>query len=411
MSLPISRFETLPPLNVIGLMSGTSLDGVDITYSQISWKNKLEFHIENFNTYPFPPELRRRLFHIIQQQANSISLQEICEINFEVGEFLSNVIFQFSNDYSIPLQTIDLIGSHGHTFFHQPPAQKRITSTLQLGEPAVIAARTGITTIADFRPADMACGGQGAPLVPYIDQLLFQHSEQVTVAQNIGGIANLTYLPKAHSHHQCLAFDSGPGNMIIDHLTFLGTHGQKTYDKNGDLAAKGQVQPQILNQWLEHPFYSLSPPKSTGREVFGNHYSSNIHQEYSQLYSLEDLLATATALTARTIANSYRDFLPSQPDIVYISGGGVHNKTLMEKLQQELLNIPVLPIKQLPPDAKEAFAFGVLAYTSLFGIANNLSSVTGASKQLPLGKIIPGQNYIKLMKQVLDSHLVCERIL
>ena len=263
---------------------------------------------------------------------------------------------------------MDLIGSHGQTIYHLPPTEDSPGSTLQIGESAIIAERTGITTISDIRSRDMAAGGHGTPLVSYVDYLLFSHESKTRAMQNIGGIANVTYLPTSDQpSHTVFAFDTGPGNMLIDDAASRATVGAWTYDQDGKLAAEGQMNQGLLTELLTNPYFQKSPPKTTGRELFGVQLGTEIW-ELGKSRGLKDadIVATVTALTAESIAGAYRDFLPSV-DQVIVSGGGTMNPPLMAMLREQLAPATVVTIENygISSDAKEAVAFAVLAYEDL----------------------------------------------
>ena len=305
-----------------------------------------------------------------------------------MGSFFSKALIRTCQKNNIPLETIDLIGSHGQTIYHDPQG-KRVGSTLQIGEPSVIARQTGITTVADFRPCDMACGGEGAPLVPFADLILFKHRTKHRIIQNIGGISNLTYLPANATPNEIIAFDTGPGNMIIDGLISRFTN--KTYDRNGSFASKGNVCEPLLKEMLKHPYFQKRPPKTCGREAFGNDYCRDlIKKTNAQKIQDADLLATVTAFTAITIARAYHRFLPALPDEVILCGGGYKNKTLVRMLGQQLKDVKLLTTNDLgiEADAKEAISFAILAWATIKGIPNNIPSATGAIKPIVLGKIV-----------------------
>lgn len=380
-------------LRVCGLMSGTSVDGVDAAIVDISDSSA---KIVAFDTYPYPVKVREAIFDIFQKQ--SVRVEDICHLNFVIGEVFADSVLKLCKTKKVSLDTIDLIGSHGQTIFHNPKGtkfgKKLVRSTLQIGEPSVIAHRTGITTIADFRPKDMAANGQGAPLVPFADYFLFRNKKLCRAIQNIGGIANVTYLPANCTLEQVIAFDTGPGNMVMDYLISQITKGKKTYDKNGRMASQGNVNKKLLDELLENPFFQLKPPKTTGREEFGNRYSVKFLQEaLKQKMTDEDILATAAELTAESIACAYNRFLPELPDEMILCGGGCRNKTLVKMLQEKLPEVRILTTDDfgINPDAKEALSFAILAYATIKGRPNNVPGVTGAEKGLILGKIVPAQ--------------------
>lgn len=375
-------------LRVVGLMSGTSLDGCDAALVSLTPRAEgLDVRMEAFLTLPMPPALRTRIQRQLDPATSSVDA--LAELNMRLGAFFAEAAEQVIARAGGGAP--DLIGSHGQTLWHRPSGEA--PCTLQLGDGSLIAQRTGITTVSDFRTADVAAGGQGAPLVPFVDQLLFAQASHAVALQNLGGIANVTALIPGLPP---MAFDNGPANMVIDRFVERHTEGRETFDPDGRYAARGRVDEALLQRWLAHPFFALRPPKSTGREDFGHAYADARYDEALALgLSPEDAIATATALTARSIAQSYRDFLPEVPREVLVSGGGAHNRTLRAMLQALLPEAQVLPLEARggDADAKEAIAFAILAYQAVFGARNQLPETTGASMPVILGKISPGGNF------------------
>jgi anhydro-N-acetylmuramic acid kinase len=367
-------------MRIVGLMSGTSADGVDAAVVDI--KNK-KIKLLAFDTFDYPPNLRKSILELGEQKICRAA--DISSLNFQLGEVFADAVIKLCKKNKINLKTIDLIGSHGQTIFHKPAC-----NTLQIGESSIIAYKTGITTIADFRPKDMAAGGQGAPLVPFADYFLFKNKKLNRAIQNIGGIANVTYLPANCKPKDIIAFDTGPGNMIIDRLVFLATRGKQNFDKDGKIAAKGKVNIKMLNEILAHPYFHRKPPKTTGREMFGREYTDEFYKKAkNKNLSCEDMLATATAFTAASIAQAYKKFLPRRPDEIILCGGGARNNTLVKMLRQNIKSkILFTDNFGINCDAKEAVSFAILAYATIKGIANNVPSATGAKKAVILGKII-----------------------
>jgi anhydro-N-acetylmuramic acid kinase len=350
-----------------------------------------------FDTFPYPPALRRQVFALFDPKV--ARLDDLCHLNFVLGEVFAEAVLRCAKKHRISLGSIDLIGSHGQTVYHIPAGRRfgrrTVRSTLQIGEPSVIAERTGLTTVADFRPRDIAAGGQGAPLVPFADFVLFRDGRKARAIQNIGGIANVTYLPAACRAEDVLAFDTGPGNMVIDRTAHHATRGRAAYDKDGRLAARGRVNERLLADLMRHPYLSRRPPKSTGRETFGAAFSDRLWTRARRRgVSPLDILATATAFTARTIAEAYRRFLPAMPDEVILCGGGARNPTLVALLRRELAPARVAPMEEfgLSARAKEAVSFAILAYATVNGIPSNIPSATGARRPVVLGKIVPGDD-------------------
>ena len=385
----IIELNTAKKLRVAGLMSGTSGDGVDVAIVDIDDRSR---KLLGFGTVPYPASLRKALFNLFEPDTSHVD--DICHYNFVFGHFFASALESICSKTSIPLDSINLIGSHGQTIYHNPSgtryAGRRIRSTLQIGEPSIIAQQTGVTTVADFRPRDIACGGQGAPLVPYADSVLFSHRSLNRAVQNIGGIANVTFLPANCDPEKIVAFDTGPGNMIIDGLMTLFAN--KKYDNQGNLAAKGQVSQTMLNRLLKHPYLRKSPPKTCGREEFGLQFCRSLYDSaIADKNSPADCVATATAFTAVTIAKAYRRFLPSMPDEIILCGGGARNRTLVRMLQAECGGIKILTTDDLEIDldAKEAMSFAILAWATIKGLANNVPGATGATQTTVLGKILP----------------------
>ncbi|MCX5632653.1 MAG: anhydro-N-acetylmuramic acid kinase [Phycisphaerae bacterium] len=369
-------------MRIVGLMSGTSADGVDAAVVDIN-KNKVK--LLAFDTFEYSPQLRKNILDIAEQK--TCRAADISRLNFAIGEVFADAVIKLCRKNKINLKTIDLIGSHGQTIYHNPKG--KIRSTLQIGEPSVIAYKTGKTCVADFRPKDMAAGGQGAPLVPFADYWLFKHKRKNRAVQNIGGIANVTYLPAGTGLKKTIAFDTGPGNMIIDRIATIFSKGKLHYDKDGKIAAKGKVNKKLLDEMMRHPFLRKLPPKSTGREEFGAAYTGKF---IKRSISFEDMLATATAFTADSIVDAYKKFLPSMPDEIILCGGGAKNKTLVKMLRQNIKSKILLTDDfGINSDAKEAVSFAILAYAAIKGIANNVPGATGAKKSLVLGKVIPAQ--------------------
>ncbi|MCO5053602.1 MAG: anhydro-N-acetylmuramic acid kinase [Verrucomicrobiae bacterium] len=378
----------------VGLMSGTSADGIDAVVARISPvaprpRVQLVAHVYRRFTPQFQQRLLRACLHG--------HVAEICELNFALGEFFARAALAVIQRAGLQPQQIEVIGSHGQTLHHLPHAQ--FPSTLQIGEPGVIAERTGITTVADFRVRDMAAGGQGAPLVPFADWVLFTHPNHPRIIQNIGGIGNLTFLPPHARREDIIAFDTGPGNMVMDALVSRLTHGQRRFDQGGRWAAQGKVSAALLETCLAHPFFQRRPPKTTGREEFGELFLTPLlAQARRRRLSPADLVATATELTAVSIATAYRRFIfpKIEPRAlarleVIIGGGGARNATLLRRLQTHLGVGKILRHEDFGMDssAKEPLAFALLAHATIRQQPGNVPSATGARRAVVLGKIVP----------------------
>ena len=366
-------------LRVVGLMSGTSADGIDAAIVDISARGA---KLIAFRTYPYPASVRREVLALCDPAQSTVD--RICHMNFVLGELFADAVLRLADDSGVPLASIDLIGSHGQTIHHLPAGRRfgrrLVRSTLQIAEPSVIAERTGITTVADFRPRDVAAGGQGAPLVPYADYVLFAHPRLSRVLCNIGGIANITSLPAACRLEEVQAFDTGPGNMIMDALVAHLSGGRRQFDKDGRLARTGRVHADLLRELLRHPYLRRRPPKTTGREQFGATFAQKILRRGRRLrLSDADLVATATAFTAEAIARACR-MLPAQPDEMILCGGGARNPVLVRMLQAAVSPTRVLIMDDLglDADAKEAVSFAILAAETIRGRCNNVPSATGA---------------------------------
>ena len=410
---------------VLGIMAGTSADGIDAACIRVNGTGEaMRVRLLGHHHRPFAPALRRRLLAAMAPAATTT--QEITRLHADLGDaFAQAAADAISAAPSAERPT--LIGLAGQTICHIPNARPGRTATLQLGEPARVAARTGLPTVAEFRQSDVAAGGQGAPLVPWTDWLLFRHPSIGRAIQNIGGIGNVTWIPPGARTDDVIAFDTGPGNMVIDALVAHVTGGRRRMDRNGARAARGRVLHQVLDQWLKHPFFRRKPPKSTGRETFGRDFvNSQIEPLTAASRSPDDWIATAAAFTARSIARAYRRFLPpwqgrqpapqnrgirpartapgpspsrsTPPNIddrpppieLIVAGGGAHNPTLMAMLAAELPGLTVRTIDafEIPPQAKEAVSFALLAAACIDRSPANLPRVTGATHPAVLGRIL-----------------------
>ena len=371
---------------VVGLISGTSADGIDAVAVELQGHGpQTRCEVLAFETVEMAPELRGRVLALCQREAR---VEELCQVNAALGEAFAAAALRVIDAAGLEPAEVDLIGSHGQTVRHLP--QGTPPSTLQIGEPAGIAQRTGIVTIADFRPADMAAGGQGAPLVPLVDWMLFAHPERGRLILNIGGIANVTVLPAGGKADQVLAFDLGPGNMLIDAAVTHFSQGQERFDRNGELAARGTLDLGLLSLLERHPFLAQKPPKSTGREAFGEEFFREILAQTTLMPA--DLVATLTAYTVGAVAGGIRTFILAETPVeeVWVGGGGTHNPQLMKGLRERLAELRVDSLAGLgvDPDAREAVTFAVLANETLMGRPGNLPSATGASRPAVLGKIV-----------------------
>jgi anhydro-N-acetylmuramic acid kinase len=389
------------PLRVIGLMSGTSADGIDVALCAISGAPpQVQVRIEAAQMFPFPADFQARVLAAAQPATSDV--QALCRINAELGGYFAQAVLNFLYERGISPDTVDLIGSHGQTLWHQVEADGCVSATLQVGEAAIIAERTNITTISNFRPRDVAAGGQGAPLTAYVDWLLLRHPTQWRAVQNIGGISNVTFLPPLNDTQSApLAFDNGPGNALMDsavhHLT-----GTQHYDVDGQLAAQGQVHAAWLARLLAHPYFERQPPKTTGRELFSREMALTlIHEGESMGLKAADILATLTAFTAQSIAESYQRFAPAPVQDVILGGGGRRNPVLMAHLERLLRPAKVLTHEAvgLDSDNKEALVFALLAYETWHQRVGTHPALTGAAHASVLGQITPAGNYAALARR------------
>lgn len=399
-------------MKIIGLMSGTSADGIDAAVVEINGAPPQALTVEllSFTFVPYDPDQRARIFPLFDPATGAVD--RICQMNFAIGDWFAEAALAAMAQAGLQPDDIDLIGSHGQTIFHSVEAESPVKSTLQIGEAAVIARRTGVTTVADFRVADVAAGGQGAPLVSHLDWLLLRHPRRVRAVQNIGGIGNVTYLPADDDPAATLAFDTGPGNMLMDYATERTTSGAQAFDRDGQLAARGRVNDALLTELMAHPYFALPTPKTTGREQFGVQLGVEIWDQATvRGISGPDIVATLTAFTATSIADAYRDFLPTMPDEVLVGGGGANNATLMRMLAARLAPSRVMTLAEIgrghgghtgiDSDSREAVSFAIMAYETIHGRPGNLPACTGASTPAVLGKVTPGANYRRLMREVM----------
>lgn len=376
-------------LLAVGLMSGTSADGISavVTQNDLARRN---VKLLAYNTYAYPRGLQNYIHNLAKADAPGVA-----RANFYLGKLFANAANKIIKKSGLSPNKIDVIGSHGQTICHLPDS--KIPATLQIAELSVIAEKTGITTVADFRCRDIAAGGQGAPLVPYLDWFLFSGCE-ITAVQNIGGIANVSIVSRKRS--ETMAFDTGPGNVLIDEAMRRITKSRMQYDKGGNFAKKGIVLFQLLDKLLQHPYFGKIPPKSCDRNtflpLFERHCASYIKK------CPYDLVATLTFFTAKTITDSYNQFVQNKISKVIVSGGGAFNPVIMDYLKALYSPEPKSIEKyEIHPLAKEPMAFALLACNTIRGLAGNIRSATGAKKDIILGKIVPGRNFARLMKAVL----------
>jgi len=397
---------------VIGLMSGTSVDAIDAVLVRIEGNARDGARIETlrFDSFGFPREIQTRIKLLFERERDRKltdpetgehpapwTIEEICHLDFVLGELFAQAANRLIADAGMKNDDVDLIAAAGQTIWHRPrpttePSTESLPwldepvttrSTLAIGQAAVIAERTGIITIGDLRVRDVAAGGHGAPLVAYFDWGQLRHPKLARAMQNIGGIANVTYIPPNAKPDDVLAFDTGPGNMVIDSLMYLVTNGAETFDRDGERAARGQVREDVLAWCMSDPYFQLKPPKTTGRERFGRQFAARMAERFADL-APDDLIATATAFTAESIAHAYREFIGSHVDEMIVAGGGAKNPTLLRMLRERMPDTEVKIYEFL--QEKEAMAMALIASDSISGLDTNVASLTGGRATV-LGKI------------------------
>ena len=374
----------------VGLMSGTSLDGVDAALVDIKGTGMdTEVKLVAFNTYEIPADIKEEIKKACLLTESNSAL--ICSLNFKLGHLFSNAVKSICKEANISTNELEFVASHGQTIYHIPKATEYyVPSSLQIGEPSIIAYENNVQVVSNFRTMDIAAGGEGAPLVPYSEFILYGGRGESIALQNIGGIGNVTVIPGEKDMSKVYAFDTGPGNMMIDEAC-QRLFGVK-YDKGGEIANRGKVNKEMLDRLMKHPYVSVFPPKTTGREDFGEDYVCLLLERYKDVPG-EDIVATFTYFTAETIIDSYKKHVIPKVDLkkVVIGGGGAHNKTLIKHLKNGLEGIEVLTQEEIgsSSDAKEAIAFAILGNETINGNSSNVPSATGAKNNVILGNITP----------------------
>jgi len=384
-------------VKVVGLMSGTSMDGIDAALMEFEGRGQEDFswRLLAFHSEPYGDARRAQ----IQAAVDGGGPGDVCRLHADLGEWLAQSVLALCGAHGTALDRVDVIGSHGHTVWHLPPGPGRRGATLQVGDAATIAERTGVPVVSDFRTADVAAGGHGAPLVPWPDRLLFSVEGRARALQNLGGIGNVTWLPPREADAPPLAFDTGPGNVLLDLAAEAATDGRLRCDLDGGLAARGRVDEALLAHLLEDPFFRQEPPRSTGRERFGPRLMDGLIRELGLERGRADsgwpdLLATLTCFTARSMGEAYRRWvLPLEATEVVLTGGGARNPALVRAIRDELAPLPVRGAEALgmDPDAREAAAFAVLAWAHLRRLPANVPGSTGAAGPRVLGSYTPGR--------------------
>lgn len=387
---------------LIGLMSGTSLDGIDAALVAIRTNEEGEIaavSLREFYYLPYSEQLREWVMNLCSVETARVD--QLTAVHYGLAEWYAHAAGQLLDKAGVTASEVDAVCTHGQTIWHiagrtpfpGPTGMTEVRASLQIGELSTLAERTGIPVVGNFRARDLAADGEGAPLVPYADYILFRHPQKGRLLQNIGGIANVTVLPAGARIEEVVAFDTGPGNMIMDQIVQIATDGKLRYDEGGRLAQAGTVCEPMLARLLQDPYYQMQPPKSTGREVYGRAFARELAAEAGRLgIGSCDLIATVTALTATSIAQAYRHFVfpHTKVEEVIVSGGGAHNQTLLRMLQSQLpADVSIMTAGQfgMPDDAKEAVAFAILGHETLMGRPSNVPSVTGAKRAVPLGNI------------------------
>lgn len=370
-----------------GIMSGTSLDGIDVAIATISgtgFNTKIELIAAE--TFPYPKDILEKVKLAIE---NELKVRDVASLHFELGRLYANCVIDLCKKTKLNASSLSFIASHGQTVYHQGATQDGyLPTTLQLGSGSVIAGLTETTVVSDFRVADMIAGGQGAPLVPYVDYILLSKKDTTRIVQNIGGISNITILPKTQNERDVYAFDTGPGNMMINYAVEYFYN--KPYDASGEIAKSGTLIQEMYDEILSHPFLKELPPKSCGREEFGTSYTDKLIKKYKE-HTPENIIHTMTIATKDTMVDSIKRYVLNKHDVdeLLISGGGVHNTYMMNKLKEALPDISVQATDDigLSSDYKEALAFIVLANQTLYQETSNLPTATGAKKPVILGNV------------------------
>ncbi len=368
-------------------MSGTSVDSIDSVAICVELnESKTNIHLIKGIVYPIPDCIRKEIFKLFDDAAES--LHRLSLLHMRLGSLFAGAALKLLEEAGLPPEEVAVIGSHGQTVHHVSRVEEccgeKLRGSLQIGEASVIAQKTGIPVVSDFRPADIAAGGTGAPLAPFLDYILFKNRGKDVAVQNIGGIGNVTWISKGAD--KLIAFDTGPGNMIIDMLVERYTSERFRFDKDGKIGRSGVASTELLERWMMHPFFYQNPPKSAGREEFGTIFWQD---NLKELELSPDLIRTAEEFTARSIAQAYRSFLPRLPEMVVVTGGGVHNPIIMEALVSALKGSRVISGNKvgIDVDFKEAIAFALLGLFRFLGLPNNVPEATGAYREVVMGKL------------------------